>query len=76
MSLCYASLPPQSVGRRRVTLCYTLLLSVTLLRQEESYSELLQFLSPGLQGRLSMELMMHVLDQVPALCILILTPAC
>eukprot|EP00966_Prymnesium_polylepis_P260249 6011904-Prymnesium_polylepis.1 len=36
-----------------------------LMQNEESYAELLHFLSPGLQGRLSMELMLHVLDQVP-----------
>ena len=36
-----------------------------LMQNEESYGELLHFLSPGLQGRLSMELMLYVLDQVP-----------
>ena len=34
------------------------------MQEEESYAEILPLLSPGLQGRLTMELMMDVLQQV------------
>lgn len=34
------------------------------MQMDEAFRELLQMLSPGLQGRLSMELMFHILEQV------------